>query len=273
VPELLFWYELVPKMVLTAAIVVTASIAVERSGPFIGALIATLPTAASAAYIILALEHPPAFIAASAIGTVAGNAVVAIFALSYAVLAQRHGVAISLSVAALVWFCLAAALRLVDWTPASALLLNALVLAVTIAASARFRREAIARKDIKRTRYDLPLRATAAALVVAVVTSASHRIGSFASGTLAVFPIVLGSFVVILHLHVGGKAAGAVLAHAQAPLIGLCLGFLAIHYLAEPIGVWWSYAVGLAVTLAWSAILWGVRQAWPWLAGARTLRE
>lgn len=262
-PDLLLWYELALKMALTAAIVVTASVAVERSGPFIGALIATLPTAAGAAYIILAIEHPPAFIAGSAIGTVAGNAVVAIFALSYAIVAQRHGVAVSVTVAALVWFCAAAALRLMQWTPASALLLNALVLAATIPVSARFRREALARKDVVRTRYDLPLRAAAAALVVAVVTTASHRIGPFASGTLAVFPIVMGTFVVILHLHAGGKAAGAVLAHAQLPLIGLCLGFLAIHYLAEPIGVWWSYAVGLAVTMAWGGILWAARRARP----------
>ena len=55
-PELLFWSGLVLKMVMTAAIVVLASIAVERSGPFIGGLIATLPTAAGAAYIIMALS-------------------------------------------------------------------------------------------------------------------------------------------------------------------------------------------------------------------------
>jgi hypothetical protein len=103
--ELLFWYELALKMALTAAIVVGASVAVERSGPFIGALIATLPTAAGAAYIILALEHPPAFIAASAIGSAATNAVVGIFALTYAWLAQRHGVLLSISIAILVWLC------------------------------------------------------------------------------------------------------------------------------------------------------------------------
>jgi hypothetical protein len=262
-PELLFWYELALKMALTAAIVVSASVAVERSGPFIGALIATLPTAAGAAYIVLAMEHPPAFIAESAIGTVAGNAVVAIFALSYAMLAQRRGVVTSIAIAALVWFCAAAALQLVEWTPARALALNALVLGLTVPASARLRREAIARKDIKRTRYDLPLRAAAAALVVAIVTTASHRIGSFASGTLAVFPIVIGTFVVMLHAQAGGKAAGAVLAHAQPPLIGLCLGFFSVHYLAESVGVWWSYAVGLAITVAFSGVLWGVRRAWP----------
>ena len=185
--EPLFWYGLILKMAMTAAIVVVASVAVERSGPFIGALIATLPTAAGAAYIILAVEHPPAFIAASAIGTAAMNAGVAIFALTYAMLAQRHGVLTSISVAVLVWFGAAAALRLTEWTPAKALVLNALVLGITIPASARFRRDALSRKDIKRTRYELPLRAAAAALVVAAVTTASHRIGSFASGMLPCF--------------------------------------------------------------------------------------
>jgi hypothetical protein len=81
-----------------------------------------------------------------------------------------------------------------------------------------------------------------------------------------VFPIVIGTFVVILHSQVGGRAAAAVLAHAQPPLIGLCLGFLAVHYLAEPVGVWWAYAAGLAITMAWSGVLWLVRRAWPRLA-------
>ena len=91
-PDLIFWYELALKMAMTATIVVIASVAVERSGPFIGALIASLPTAAGAAYIILAIEHPPAFIAAIAVGSLAAGTAVSVFALAYAVLAQRHGI-------------------------------------------------------------------------------------------------------------------------------------------------------------------------------------
>ena len=73
------------------------------------------------------------------------------------------------------------------------------------------------------------------------MTTASHRIGSFVSGMFAVFPIVMGSFVVILHPRLGGPAAASVFAHAQVPLVGLGLGFLAVHYLAEPIGSWWAH--------------------------------
>jgi uncharacterized membrane protein (GlpM family) len=260
-PDPFFWYGLALKVAMTATIVVVASVAAERSGPFIAALIAALPTAASATYIILALEHPPAFIAAGAVGSMAANAAVAIFALTYAALAQRHRIVLSIAVATLLWFGVAAALRLVDWTAATALVLNALVFAFTIPLSARYRDAVVPRDSIARTSYDIPLRAAAVAVVVAVVTTASHWIGSFASGVFAMFPIVMGSFVVIMHPRAGGKAAVAVLSHAQPALLGLVLGFLGVHYLAEIIGVWWSFAVGLAITMAWSAMLWLLRRA------------
>src|SRR5580704_8573880 len=115
-PELIFLSELALKMALTAFIVVIVSVTVERSGPFIGSLIAALPTAAGAAYIILAFEHSPDFIAASAVGSAAAAATVSIFALIYTVLAQRHGLLLSLGIAMAIWFVGAAALRLYEWT-------------------------------------------------------------------------------------------------------------------------------------------------------------
>jgi len=92
------------------------------------------------------------------------------------------------------------------------------------------------------------------------VTTASHWIGSFASGVFAVFPIVMASLVAVIHPRVGGKAAAAVFAHAQPALVGLGLGFLGVHYLVEPIGVWWSFAAGLAISIAWSSGVWLVRR-------------
>ena len=94
-----------------------------------------------------------------------------------------------------------------------------------------------------------------------MVTTASHWIGSFASGVFAVFPIVMASFVMIMHPRAGGRAAAAVLSHAQPALVGLALGFLEVHSLAERIGVWWSLVAGLAITMAWSAALWLVRRS------------
>src|SRR5215831_3885840 len=121
----MFLIGLLLKITMTATIVVAASIIVERSGPFIGSLIAALPTAGGAAMIILALEHPPAFIAASAVGSLISNAACAFFALTYAVLAQRRSLPVSLGGAFLVWFGVVFVLRLIDWTAMGAVILNA----------------------------------------------------------------------------------------------------------------------------------------------------
>jgi uncharacterized membrane protein (GlpM family) len=257
-PELIFWYGLALKMVLTAIVVVITSVAVERTGPFIGALIAALPTAAGAAYVILALEHPPSFIATSAIGSLATSAAVSIFSVIYIILAQRRGLLLSLGVALAVWFAVTAVFRLIDWTPLSAALLNAVVFGITIPLSWRYRASGPPKKFL-RTPYDIPLRAIAAAIVVAIVTTASHRIGSFASGMFAVFPIVMCSSIVILHPRVGGKATASMLAHAQIALVGLSLSFLAVHYIAVPLGSWWAFVIGLGICIAWCGMLLVVR--------------
>jgi uncharacterized membrane protein (GlpM family) len=243
------------KIAMTAGIVVAASIVVERSGPFVGSLIASLPTAGGAAMIILAWEHPPAFIAQSAVGSMVSNVVVAVFALSYAVLAQRNGLLVSLGGAYAAWFCAAYLTRFVDWTAASAALLNAVVFPLAILAGSRFRVTG-AIKRIALTPGDLVWRAGVVTLCVLVVTAASYSIGSFLSGLFAFFPVAMGSFFVILQPRIGGPAAASVAAHVQAPLIGLGLSLLAVHLLAQPIGVWWSYAIGLSIGVGWNALLW-----------------
>ena len=118
-----------------------------------------------------------------------------------------------------------------------------------------------ARKTETHRLNHIPLRALTAAVVVAVVTTASHEIGSFVSGMFSVFPIVMGSFAVIMHPRIGGPAAASMFAHAQVPLVGLALGFLAVHYLAQPFGSWWALLVGLAICVAWNAMLWIVKIA------------
>jgi uncharacterized membrane protein (GlpM family) len=243
------------KIAMTASIVVAASVVVERSGPFVGALIASLPTAGGAAMIILAIEHSPAFIAESAIGSMVSNAVCAGFALTYAALAQRRSLTASLGAAFLVWLACAAASRLVDWTATGAVLLNAVVYPLATLASRRYR-IAGAVKRMELTGADLAWRAGVVSLCVVIVTGASSTIGSYFSGVFAFFPVAMGSFFVILQPRIGGPAAASVAAYVLTPLIGLGLGLLAVHLLVEPIGVWWSYAVGLGVGIGWNAMLW-----------------
>jgi uncharacterized membrane protein (GlpM family) len=255
----MFWYGLALKIAMTAGIVVVASVIVERSGPFIGALVASLPTAGGAALIILAVEHPPQFIANGMVGSLIANASAAVFALTYAALAQRRALPVALGVALLVWFTGVSIARFYPWTVVSAAVLDAVVFPLTIWASRHFRNEGIKSK-VQLTGRDLVWRAAVVTVVVIVVTTASHSIGSVASGIFAFFPVAMSSFFIILHSRLGGPAAASVAAHVQLPLVGLSIAFVAVHQLAVPLGVWWAYLVGLAICVGWNAVLWMWRQ-------------
>ena len=109
--------------------------------------------------IILALEHPPAFIAESVIGSIVANAVCCVFALSYAMLAQRRGWLVSLAAAYLVWLIGVTLGRLVEWNLSSALALSVILFAATIIAGRRFRTDtAKVRVRDDRRRYRLARR-------------------------------------------------------------------------------------------------------------------
>ena len=62
-PIMMLWLPLAIKLLLTAAIVVAASVATERSGPFIGGLLVSLPVTAWPAYLFLTLDHDAPFVA------------------------------------------------------------------------------------------------------------------------------------------------------------------------------------------------------------------
>jgi hypothetical protein len=255
----MFWPTLLLKIAMTAGIVVAASLIVERSGPFIGSMIAALPTAGGAAFIILAMEHPPAFVAQSAVGSMVSNAMVAIFALVYAALAQKRSLLMSLSAAFVVWLSCAALSRSVDWTVPSALLLSAVIFPLTIYLGRRFRAEGVTKAKVAFTARDLAWRAAVVTLSVIVVTALSSTIGSYFSGVFAFFPVAMGSYLVILHPRIGGPATASIAAHVQAPLIGLGLGLVVVHYSADTIGAWWALAAGMVLTIAWNAALWAWR--------------
>src|SRR3954447_14962429 len=107
----MFWVSLAAKMLTSAAVVASASYLVERSGPLVGAMIATLPLSAGPAYVFLALDHGPGFLRGSAVASLPAIAATALYIVVYAALARRHGVAASLGAALAAWVAAALILR------------------------------------------------------------------------------------------------------------------------------------------------------------------
>src|SRR6202045_5497188 len=121
-PDLTFILTLALRMAVTAAFVVSASVITERSGPVIGALVATLPISAGPSYVFLALDHDAAFVAQGALASLPINAATIFLGLTYVVLAQRRSALVSFAGAIAVRIVLAALARMVHWTPPAAIL-------------------------------------------------------------------------------------------------------------------------------------------------------
>jgi hypothetical protein len=257
-PDLYFALTLIAKMAITAGFLLAATVIAERFGPLVGGLVATLPISAGPVYVFLALDHDAHFISQSALGSLVANAYNVIFALTYALLAQKRSLAVSLAGAYTVWLALTWAGGAVTWTLSLAVVLNIVMCGVSFWLSAPLRHAPMPR--VQRRWYDLLLRAGMVALLVGTVITLSFHIGPAASGSLAVFPIVLTSIIMILHRRVGGPATAAVIANAVIGLAGFCVALVVLNLTADRLGSWLALTLTLAVSVGCNLLVYGVRK-------------
>lgn len=257
-----FWLALLAKMLTSAVIVVAASLVVERTGPFVGAMVATLPVSAGPAYAFLAAEHGAAFVGESALASLGVNAATGALVIVYAVLARRYSLQIALSGGALVWGLGAWVVLQARWTVPVALVLNAAVHGAGIVFTHRFGTTAKAGRVV-RLWWDVPLRAAGVMALVGVVIATGRLLGPGAAGIAAVVPVVMTSLAVILQPRIGGPATAAVFAHSLPGLVGFCLALAVLHVAAVPLGVVPALLLGLATCILWNAglMVWKVREA------------
>jgi hypothetical protein len=243
------------RMAVAAAFVVSASIITERSGPVIGALIATLPISAGPAYVFLALDHDAAFIAQGALTSLPINAVTIFLGTTYVLLAQRHSLLISWSAAVVVWLVLASIVQRLDWSLAGGLLVNAIAYGVCVPILERYRHVKHMPRIVRRW-YDVPLRAALVATLVATVTTLSGWVGPSNSGILALFPMVFTSMMLILHPRIGGPATAAVVANSGWGMVGFGLGITMLHVGALHFGSAAGLILALSTCVIWNLALW-----------------
>jgi hypothetical protein len=243
-------------MAVTAAFVVSASIITERSGPVIGALIATLPISAGPTYVFLALDHDASFIAQGALASLPINAATIFLGLTYVVLAQRHSALVSWTCAAAIWIALAFGIRMIHWSITGGLIVNAIAFAICIPLLARYRH--VKMPLITRRWYDIPLRAALVSTLVATVVTLSGWVGPSISGMLALFPLVFSSMMLILHPRIGGPATAAVVANSGWGLLGFGAGIAVLHVAALRFGSPIGLSLALLTCVSWNLVLWGL---------------
>src|SRR5947207_10561272 len=219
--DLTFLLVLALRMAITAGFVVTASVITERSGPVIGALVATLPISAGPSYVFLALDHDASFIAEGALASLPINAATIFLGLTYVVVAQRRNAWVSAAAAVAVWLVLASFVRMFHWSLTAGLIVNVAAFAICVPLLARYRQ--VKMPPITRRWYDIPLRASLVATLVATVVTLSGWVGPRISGIIALFPVVFTSMMLILHPRIGGPPNAAVIANTGLGPRWFCL--------------------------------------------------
>jgi len=249
-----FLLALAAKMMVTVVIVVLASVLVEKTGPFIGAMIATLPISAGPSYVFLAWDHGPDFIASSALMTLHVNAATGLFAATYALLAQRLNLAGSLLAALFAWAGAVFVFARIERDLFSGVLVNVVVYTTAILLTRAMRRSPPVRSPRRRW-WEVPARAAGVMTLVAVVVLAGNALGPTAAGIAAPFPIVMSSLVVILHSSIGGRAASSTLAHTLPGMVGFGIAVLVLQTSVLAVGNAVALSAALAICLAWNGAL------------------
>lgn len=254
----ILWLPLLVKALTTALLVVSASVAAERLGAVWGAVIASLPVSAGPAYVFLAMQHEPGFVAASALSSAVANAATGLFLICYACLAARLSSWRGLALAIGVWLGASVALQQAAWSAAGAVVVNGVVYAAGLAIVARGRTNAARPGPAgRRAWFELPVRAMLVAGFVSVVVAGSSAMGPAVTGFAAVFPVSLISLLAILQLRLGRAATAHVAAKALPPMFGFGAMLLVLHLAIGAVGVAAAMVLALAVCLAWSCgLMW-----------------
>jgi hypothetical protein len=207
------------KLTLTPLLIVGATLAGRRWGHAVSGWIVGLPLTSAPVSLFVALQHDKAFAVHAAAGSIAGVVCECSMFVAWGVVAER-GWPVGVLVGSLA-FAAAGAATLHAW-PLGVVV--PVAVAVVVAAQLLLRSlPEPAGAAVRPPRWDLPVRAVVATVLVLALTAASGALGARLTGLLAVYPlysIVLASFA---H-HAAGP--GAALRVLRGVLLGL-FAFLA----------------------------------------------
>jgi hypothetical protein len=248
------------KLVLTPALIGTASLAGRRWGPAVSGWFVGLPLTSAPIAFFLALSDGASFASIVAVGTMAGTVSQAAFSVIYGWLASRSGWP-----GALLGGCLAFALATValqhlilPLMPLFVMVIAALVTALRLMPGGGVRSR-VATSPVPR--WDLPARMVVATGFVLLLTGLAPKLGPRLTGLLSPFPLYAATLTVFTHHLQGPGAAASVLRGLLLGLFAFAGFFLVLAALLERAGIGSAFAAASALALALQAgALWALRR-------------
>lgn len=244
------------KVIVTPALIGTASLVGRRWGHSISGWLIALPLTTGPITFFLALTHGASFAAITATGTVAGGLSQAAFALTYARVAPHLKWPYALSAACLSF---AAATVILNQFTFSLLPLYAAVLLAFMAALRLLPKEARleATGESLPSRWDIPMRMMIATIFVVLLTGIASNLGPHLTGLIAPFPIFTATLSAFAHHQHGPTAAISVLRGLLMGLFSFASFFFTVATLIESTGIVISFAAAILIELSLQGVsLW-----------------
>jgi hypothetical protein len=247
------------KLVLTPALIGTATLVGRRWGQSVGGWLVGLPLTTGPVAFFIALDHGAAFGAAAVVGSLVGAVAEAAFSVAYGWSATRTAWLPALLAGSVAYAVTAAVLQPLGLGPAALFGLVVAALAVSI----RLMPAGVpGATPAAAPRWDLPARMVLATAVVLALTALAPRLGARWSGLLATYPLFAAILTAFGHRMQG---AGAALGVLRGLLFGL-FSFAAFCFVLAvglvPLGIGGAFAGAIAVALLVQGIaLWRMRGA------------
>jgi len=240
--------QLLVKVTLAPSFVVGASLAARRYGPRVGGLVAGLPVVAGPILLAYALAHGARFAAGAAAGTLLGLVSLIAFSVVYGRLAGRLPWPPCMLAGWLAFAALTAAFSALTIPVGVGLALAATAIAAGLALLPRVRpRDRVADPL---PRWDLPLRAACALVLVLTLTAIAGWLGPQLSGLLAPFPIIATVLATFTHGQRGVDEMLRLVRGMVSGFVAFALFFFTLAVALRPFGT--AAAFALATLLALS---------------------
>jgi len=249
------------KLIVTPVLILAASLASRRWGEIVGGWFVGLPLTSGPVCFFLALDQGTGFAAAATLGSLAGAAAEAAFALAYGFKAGRSAWPIALAVGSLAYGLAGFLFQ------RAALALWPLVgiVCVALAASLILMPRPGAKDIAPMTlpRWDIPARMVLATALVLGLTALAPLVGPRLSGLFATYPAFAAVLAAFSHRGRGAAAAIQVLRGLLTGLYSFTGFFATLALTIERLGIAAGFAAATAVALVVQLCSWQILKRRP----------
>jgi hypothetical protein len=241
------------KIILTPALIGTASLAGRRWGHSISGWLVALPLTTGPITFFLALTHGSSFASTAAAGTLAGGFSQAAFVLCYARLAASWKWFPTLLASILSFAVVTAGLQYVTipLVPLCLLVFLGFTIALWLLPHTTI---AVIPPDSLPARWDIPMRMTIATVFVLLITGLASSFGPRLTGLLSPFPIFTATLAAFAHHQYGLDATVNVLRGLLMGLFSFASFFFVLAILLVPAGILTAFAVAILVVIGLQSI-------------------